>query len=132
MQFRLFWAKSLIWLSICLLYTSNIIDEIIHSSPECDGEPRGNSLSSPTERAAIKLESDPRLARIKLELNAVEKVYSNMCPEYQKIIRVRFWSYRHRNMSYFNMEPCTSYRRRQMQKVVSCFVREVGKCLGEI
>lgn len=110
----------------------NIVEEMVHSSPEHDGQLKGSSLSNPTERVAIKIASDPRLSRMKRELEAVENVYSNMLPEYQKVIKVRFWSYRYQNMSYFNMEPCTSYRERQMQKIVGRFVREVGKALGEI
>lgn len=110
----------------------NAIEELLHSPSDQDGQPKGNSISNPTERVAMKIVSDSKLARIKREIDAVDAVYSNLRPEYQKIIRVRFWSYRHQNMSYFKMEPCTSYRERQMQKVVGCFIREVGKKLGEI
>lgn len=108
------------------------IEDLVHKTPENDGMPRGSGTSNPTEELAIKLAEDPKLSRIKKEIEAVESVYNELRPEHQEVIRVRFWSYRYRNMSYLKMETKTNYRERQMQRIVTKFIREVGKKLGEI
>ena len=108
------------------------VEELMNCTPDNDGQPRGGGTSNPTERIAIKLASDPKLSRIKREIDAVESVYKTLKPEYQKVIRVRYWSYRHQNMRYFDMEPYVNYGERQMQRVVKRFIREVGKRLGEV
>ena len=94
--------------------------------------PRGSGTSNPTEELAIKLAENPKLSRMKREIEAVESVYNELRPEYREVIRIRFWSYRYRNMSYLKMEPSTNYRERQMQKIVGRFISEVGRKLGEI
>lgn len=109
-----------------------VVEELMNCTPENDGQPRGGGTSNPTERIAIKLASDPKLSRIKREIDAVESVYKTLKPEYQKVIRVRYWSYRHQNMRYFDMEPYVNYRERQMHEIVRRFIRTVGKKLGEI
>ena len=108
------------------------VEELMNCTPENDGQPRGGGTSNPTERIAIKLADNPKLSRIKREIDAVEAAYNSMRPEYQKVIRTRYWSYRHQNMTYFDMEMYTDYRERQMQRIVEKFIRNVGKKLGEI
>lgn len=110
----------------------NAIDLILKNKKENDGQPKGNNVGKPVEEAAIKMADDPWLQRIKREIDAIEAAYNALIPEHQKIIRVRFWSYRHYNMKYFDMERCTSYSDRQMKKVVGKFIRAVGKNLGEL
>ena len=87
---------------------------------------------SQKERLAIKLAEEPRLQRLKREVEAVEAVYNSLKPEHQKVIRVRFWSYRYQNMRYFDMERATSYSDIQMRRIVKNFIRNVGERLGEI
>ena len=113
------------------LYEEELVD-LLHRTPENDRMPRGSSTSNPTEDLAIKIAENPRLSRMKREIEAVEAAYKELIPEYQEVIRTRFWSYRYKNMSYLKMEPKTSYRERQMQKIVARFIREVGRKLGEI
>lgn len=108
------------------------LDDLVHRTPGNDGMPRGSGTSNPTEELAIKIAENPRLSRMKREIEAVESVYNDMIPEYQQVIRARFWSYRYRNKLYLKMEPSTNYRERQMHKIVAEFIREVGKKLGEI
>lgn len=110
----------------------NAVDELMHCHSENDGQPKGSDLGRPVENVAIKLADNPRLQRIKREMDAVEDVYNGMTPDHQRVIRVRFWSYRCHNMTYFDMERCTSYSERQMRRVVAKFIRDVGKKLGEI
>lgn len=109
-----------------------VLDDLVHRSPENDGMPRGTGTSNPTERLAIKLSEDPRLSRIKREIEAVETVYNELSPEQQKVIRVRFWSNRYKNMSYLNMETSVSYQEAQIRRICGRFVKSVGKNLGEI
>lgn len=96
-----------------------------------DGQPHGNLPGSPTERAALELNT-PRMQRIKREIEAVKKIYDELIPEHQKVIRVRFWSDRYRNMPYLWMQRCVSYSEKQMKRIACKFVRDVGKELGEI
>lgn len=109
-----------------------VLDDLVHRSPENDGMPRGSGTSNPTEQLAIKLAEDPRLSRIKREIEAVEAVYSELSPEHQKVIRVRFWSNRYKNISYLNMESAVSYQEAQIKRICGLFVKAVGKRLGEI
>lgn len=108
------------------------IANMVHRTSGNDGMPRGSGTSNPTEELAIKLAENPRLSRMKREIEAVESVYNEMIPEYQQVIRARFWSYRYRNKSYLKMEATTNYKERQMQRIVAKFICEVGKKLGEI
>ena len=110
----------------------NIVDEILHNRAEEPGPGGSGAEGSPTEKMAIKIADHPRLKRLETEINAVESVYNAMIPDHQKVIQARFWSYRYTKMSYFDMERCTSYRERQMRRIVANFIREVGKKLGEL
>lgn len=96
-----------------------------------DGQPHGNLPGNPTERAALEL-NNPRMLRIKREIDAVETVYNALSQDHQKVIRVRFWSNRYRNMPYLWMERCVSYKEAQMKRITGKFVKNVGIQLGEI
>lgn len=108
------------------------VEELMNCSPENDGQPRGGGTSNPTERIAIKLADNPKLSRIKREIDAVETVYNTLRPEHQKVIKVRYWTHRYRNIPYFAMVSQTNYKERQMQRIVGKFIRNVGKKMGEI
>lgn len=74
----------------------------------------------------------PKSQRVKREIEAIEKIYNNLKPEQQKVIRVRFWSARSRNMPYLWMQSCISYSEVQMKRIAGNFIVNVGKELGEI
>lgn len=107
-------------------------NDIIFSGPENDGQPKGYGVGDPTASKAEKIMSDARIQRLHREIGAVENVYNSMMPEHQKVIRVRFWSDRYRNMPYLWMEQSVSYKEGQIKRISGKFVREVGKKLGEI
>ena len=109
----------------------NARTEILEGTLRGDGQPGGNLPGNPTERTAMLLHT-PRMDRMKREIEAVEKVYGKMSEEYQKVIRVRFWSNRFKNMPYLWMERCVSYSQKQMYRICSKFVRDVGIELGEV
>lgn len=110
----------------------NIIEEILHNRTEEPGPGGGAAEESQTEKMAVKIADHPRLKHLETEIKAIEGSFDAMLPEHQKVITARFWSYRYTKMSYFDMERCTSYRERQMRRIVANFIREVGKKLGEI
>ena len=109
----------------------NKIEELTQGSPSQDGQPRGNYPTNRMEEIVIKLDT-PYMQRMRREIKAVEDAYNQLREDYQKIIRIRFWSDRYKNMPYMWMTRCTSYSERQMIRVCKAFVREVGKNLGEL
>lgn len=109
----------------------NKVEELTQGSPSQDGQPRGNYPTNRMEEIVIKLDT-PYMQRMRREIKAVEDAYNQLREDYQKIIRIRFWSDRYKNMPYMWMTRCTSYSERQMIRVCKAFVREVGKNLGEL
>ena len=95
----------------------NKIEELTLGSPSQDGQPKANYPANRIEQIAIK---------------AVEDAYSKLREDYKKIIRIRFWSDRYKNMPYKWMTRCVSYSERQIRRVCKAFVREVGENLGEL
>ena len=107
-------------------------EEIISASPSRDGQPGGTELSDQTARKAERLAGNKKLCRLELEIKAVEEAYSSLSPEWQKVVRVRFWSNRWKNMPYMWMEIQTSYREAQLKRIAGTFVKMVARNLGEI
>lgn len=83
-----------------------------------------------TEAKALKM-TNVYADTLKRQINAVEFVYNNLRPEEQKIMRVRYWTDRRRNIPYTSMTQC-SYSERQMKRIVYKIITQVGKHLGEI
>ena len=110
---------------------NNTIENLLKGTPENDGQPKGNIPGNPTERIALALNT-PRLERIKREIDAVEKIYGQLSEEHKKVIRVRFWSDRNKNMPYVWMQASTSYSERQMRRVITRFIENVGREVGEL
>ena len=113
------------------LYEEEISD-MVHRSSGNDGMPRGTGTSNPTEELAIKLAENPKLARMKREIDAVESVYKGLSLEYQRVIKVRFWTSRYKNLSYLKMESIVSYKEAQIRRICGLFIKSVGEKLGEI
>ena len=72
------------------------------------------------------------MQRLHREIQAVEETYNRLPEEHQKVIRIRFWSDRERNIPYFQMTGSTNYKEAQLRRISGKFVRDVGKRLGEI
>lgn len=109
----------------------NKIEELTLGSPSQDGQPKANYPANRIEQIAIKLDT-PYMKRMQREIKAVEDAYSKLREDYKKIIRIRFWSDRYKNMPYKWMTRCVSYSERQIRRVCKAFVREVGENLGEL
>lgn len=94
---------------------------------------RSEEYSKPqsvTEAKALKMTS-VYADRLKKQIEAVEFVYNDLKPEEQKVMRIRFWTDRRRNIPYLKMKD-VSYSERQMKRIVYKIIVRVGKYLGEI
>ena len=107
------------------------VERILHSTPQQDGQPHGSGTGNPTEQKALKM-LDPRVERISREVSAVEKAYAEIPDDHKKVIRVRFWTDKRKNMPYIWMQASVSYSERQMHRIVFSFIEKVGKNLGEL
>lgn len=85
---------------------------------------------SVTEAKALKM-TNAYASRIKKEIEAVEFVYGNLRPEEQKVIRLRYWTQRHKPVPYLQMPEC-SYSERQMKRIVYRVITQIGRYIGEI
>lgn len=110
---------------------NNKREELLNSTPVQDGQPHGNIPVNKLETTVICLNS-PYMERIRREIEAVDKAYDRLTDEYKKIIRIRFWSDRYKNMPYIWMTRCVSYSETQMRRVCKAFIKNVGENLGEI
>ena len=110
------------------------ISEIMASSQAADvATTDSEDYSKPqsvTEAKALKMTS-VYAERLKKQIEAVEFVYNNLKPEEQKVMRIRYWTDRHRNIPYLQMKN-VSYSERQMKRIVYKIIVQVGKYLGEI
>jgi RinA family phage transcriptional activator len=62
------------------------------SDDENIGGGRSSVPSSPTERIATMLATDKRLNRLEEVTNAIEKVYTGLPDDYQKLVRLKYWT----------------------------------------
>lgn len=110
------------------------ISEIMASSPAAgSGIAVSDDYTKPqsvTEAKALKMTS-VYAERLKKQIEAIEFVYNNLKPEEQKIMRIRYWSDRRRNIPYLQIKG-VSYSERQMKRIVYKIITQVGKYLGEI
>lgn len=110
------------------------IDQVMTSSTNhATGVNFSEDYSKPqsvTEAKALKMTSK-RAERLKKEIGAVELAYNSLKPEEQKVIKIRFWSDRRRNMPYTKIDK-VAYSERQMKRIVKKIIMQVGIYLGEI
>ncbi|MFS0591731.1 transcriptional regulator [Cytobacillus horneckiae] len=59
---------------------------------ENTGGGRNNLPSSPTERIATRLTTHKRLNQLEEVANAIQKVYTGIPADYQKLVRLRYWT----------------------------------------
>ena len=85
---------------------------------------------SVTEAKALKMHS-VYADKLKKEIEAIELVYSNLRLEEKKVMEMRFWSERDRNIPFNKMEG-VAYSERQMRRITKKIIMKVGKYIGEI
>jgi RinA family phage transcriptional activator len=66
--------------------------DIVNQSGTLDGQPRGTDISQPTERKAIKLVTNKRLAQLERTIKAIERVITNLPEEKFKLVRLKYWT----------------------------------------
>jgi RinA family phage transcriptional activator len=59
---------------------------------ENTGGGRNNLPSSPTERIATRLATHKRLNNLEEVTNAIQKVYTGLPEDYQKLVRLKYWT----------------------------------------
>lgn len=62
------------------------------SDDENIGGGRSSFISSPTERIATILTTDKRLTRLEEVAHAIQKVYTGLPEDYQKLVRLKYWT----------------------------------------
>jgi RinA family phage transcriptional activator len=73
----------------------NLRKDIMFCSENDDentGGGRNNLPSSPTERIATRLATHKRLIQLEEVTNAIYKVFQGLPEDYQKLVRVKYWS----------------------------------------
>jgi RinA family phage transcriptional activator len=56
------------------------------------GGGRNNMISSPTERIATRLATHKRLNNLEEVTHAIQKVYTGLPEDYQKLVRLKYWT----------------------------------------
>ena len=110
------------------------VNNVITSSGSREGY-HGSSenyvnIHSVVEAKALKLTTGAYINRLAREIKAVEQVYNRLNEDEKKVMRVRYWSDRHKKMPYLKMTQC-SYSERQMKRIVLKIIKQVGIYLGE-
>lgn len=59
---------------------------------ENTGGGRNNLPSSPTERIATRLATHKRLNQLEEVTHAIQKVYTGLPEDYQKLVRLKYWT----------------------------------------
>lgn len=83
-----------------------------------------------TEIKALQ-HQNAHMEMLKKEIEAIEQVYSTLNSEEQKVIRIRYWSDRNRNVPYLRMKECC-YSERQMKRIVYKVISQIAMYIGEI
>jgi RinA family phage transcriptional activator len=68
-----------------IMFTKEIDDENI-------GGGRNNLPSSPTERIATRLATHKRLTQLEEVTHAISQVYTGLPADYQKLVRLKYWT----------------------------------------
>lgn len=68
-----------------IMFTNENDDENI-------GGGRNNLPSSPTERIATRLATHKRLTQLEEVTHAIQKVYTGLPEDYQKLVRLKYWT----------------------------------------
>jgi RinA family phage transcriptional activator len=56
------------------------------------GGGRNNLPSSPTERIATRLATHKRLSKLEEVAHAIEKVYTGLPEDYQRLVKLKYWT----------------------------------------
>lgn len=110
-----------------IMFSSTAAGERIEGTTFSDDYTKPQSV---TEAKALKMTSK-YMQRLKKEIKAVELAYNSLSPEYQSVMRARFWTDQKKNTPYLQIKS-VSYSERQMKRIVKKIIIQVGRYLGEV
>lgn len=93
------------------------------------GGGRNNLPSSPTERIATRLATHKRLNKLEEIANAIEKVYTGLPEDYQKLVRLKYWT-RPQTLTWEGIADRLHIGRRTAFRMRDEIVFTVGEVLG--
>lgn len=114
------------------------IEECVRDAMARDPETRSRGSKQahpdPTAAAADRLLKNPKYARLKREIKAVEDTMAGLNDIEREIIKKRFWMHRkgHRKPCPYQYMTDLGYERASMQRTVRKAVAKVARELGEI
>jgi RinA family phage transcriptional activator len=93
------------------------------------GGGRNNLPSSPTERIATRLATHKRLIQLEEVTNAIYKVYTGLPEDYQKLVKLKYWT-RPQTLTWEGIAEGLHVSRRQAFNWRDEIVYAVGEVLG--
>ena len=106
-------------------------DKPEHSS----GTIEHKEMSDPTANAAIRLASDKRAARLKMEIEAVEYAIADLDSFGREVIKRRFWHNQSKGRRWplsYDMLFKIPYSERTMHKIVQGVIIKIALYIGEL
>jgi RinA family phage transcriptional activator len=99
------------------------------SDDENTGGGRSSFVSSPTERIATILTTDKRLNRLEEVAHAIQKVYTGLPEDYQKLVRLKYWT-RPQTLTWEGIAESLHVNRATAMRWRDGVVYAIGECLG--
>jgi len=93
------------------------------------GGGKNNLPSSPTERIATRLASHKRLNNLEEVTNAIQKVYTGLPEDYQKLVRLKYWT-RPQTLTWEGIADKLFITSRQAMRWRDEVVWSIGEVLG--
>lgn len=99
------------------------------SDDENIGGGRSSMPSSPTETIATRLATHKRLTRLEEVTNAIEKVYTGLPEDYQKLVRLKYWT-RPQTLTWEGIAGAIPVSRRTAFNMRDEIVYAIGEVIG--
>jgi RinA family phage transcriptional activator len=93
------------------------------------GGGRNNLPSSPTERIATRLATHKRLTRLEEVANSIEKVYTGLPDDYQRLVKLKYWT-RPQRLTWEGIAGKLHVTSRQAMRWRDEIVWTIGEVLG--
>jgi RinA family phage transcriptional activator len=111
---------------------NNLRQDIMFCSENDDeniGGGKNNIISSPTERIATRLATHKRLIQLEEVTNAIYKVFQGLPEDYQKLVRLKYWT-RPQTLTWEGIADRLHIGRRTAFRMRDEVVYAVGEVLG--
>lgn len=101
-----------------------------HEPDDAQSSSKPNTISNPTERYAIRLIADRRLAKLQIVIEAVEDVYEAASEDHKRFIEMNYWKKpKEKTIDGIAIELNTSVR--NLYRIRNEIVYSVAKLMGE-